>query len=102
VERSGEREGIGQAALLDLSHADEETVLICLFLGFELFPFDSLLPVARHGGEAKLGSKTDAPPDALLSGDKIGESLAHETEAGKISHIGHGDVTENVHEQLIR
>lgn len=102
VERSREREGIGQAALLDLSHADEETVLICLLLGLELFPFDSLLPVTRHGGEAKLGPKADAPPDALLSGDKVSESLTHETEAGKVSHVGHGDVTENVHEQLIR
>lgn len=101
VKGSGVREGIGQAALLNLSHADEETILICFFLGLELLPFNSLLPVARHGGEAKLGPKADAPPDALLSGDKVGESLAHKTEAGKVSHIGHGDVTENVHEQLI-
>lgn len=101
MERRGEGQRIGKAALFELSHADKEAIFVCLLLDLEMFPFDALLPVTRHRRETELAPEADALPGALLGGNKKGKMLAYETQADKISDVRDGNVLEDVDEQLV-
>lgn len=57
--------------------------------------------MTRHGREAELAPEADALPGALLGGDKKGEMLAHETQAGEVSDVCDGNVLEDVDKQLV-